>query len=344
MTSTCAPLRSRRHVSRLFAPTLALTCLFARAPEALAQSGEFSSLAIAVQLFDEAGELTDEGRFAEACPKYEESYKLDPQLGVLLHLADCYEHLGRLATAWATFRSAEDLAGKLEDARVTVARGRAAALEPRLNRLVLRVAEPTPGLEVSRNGQTVGQAQWGVPVVVDVGVQRIEARGPGLVPFSRDLEVTGEGNSFELEIQTERLPAPSPSAARPDSKRSDDSATGNSPFTPVVLAAGGATLLCAVGTVVTSVLYMDKRSDFHELNAGRGPVDEKESLRDEASTLGWISTGFGALTAIGAGVTTYLVTSARSEASPATPAPTHSVRFMPWAGSRSAGILLGGTL
>jgi hypothetical protein len=44
-----------------------------------------------VQLFDEAERLVASGKYADACPKYAESNRLDPQLGVLMYLADCYE-------------------------------------------------------------------------------------------------------------------------------------------------------------------------------------------------------------------------------------------------------------
>src|SRR5678816_498104 len=54
-------------------------------------------------LFDQARELTRQGRFAEACPKLQESNRLDPGIGTQFHLADCYEQSGRIASAWAAF-------------------------------------------------------------------------------------------------------------------------------------------------------------------------------------------------------------------------------------------------
>src|SRR5258708_31530603 len=54
-------------------------------------------------LFDAAKRLVHEGRFAEACPKLEESQKLDPAIGTHYALADCYEKAGRLATAWVAY-------------------------------------------------------------------------------------------------------------------------------------------------------------------------------------------------------------------------------------------------
>jgi TolA-binding protein len=44
------------------------------------------------------------GEYAAVCPLFAESLRLDPAPGTLLNLADCEEHIGRTATAWAHFR------------------------------------------------------------------------------------------------------------------------------------------------------------------------------------------------------------------------------------------------
>src|SRR4051794_15794728 len=59
--------------------------------------------AAAEVLFSDGKRLVQERNFAAACPKFEESQKLDPGLGTLYRLADCYEHVGRTASAWAAF-------------------------------------------------------------------------------------------------------------------------------------------------------------------------------------------------------------------------------------------------
>src|SRR5579863_6674110 len=101
--------------------------------EARAQTKD--ELARADALFNAGKALTDAGQFADACAKYAESKRLAPGIGVTLYLADCYEHIGRTASAWTEFRSAEGLARERGDKRSEVARTHAQQLEPQLDRL-----------------------------------------------------------------------------------------------------------------------------------------------------------------------------------------------------------------
>src|SRR4051812_46047956 len=55
-------------------------------------------------LFDDAKKLMASGEYAKACDDFEASNQVLPQLGTQLNLADCYEKVGRTATAWAEWR------------------------------------------------------------------------------------------------------------------------------------------------------------------------------------------------------------------------------------------------
>src|SRR5262249_58286049 len=59
--------------------------------------------AAARTLFSEARELAAQGKYEEACPKFQESQRLRASMGALYNLADCWDHLGRTASAWALF-------------------------------------------------------------------------------------------------------------------------------------------------------------------------------------------------------------------------------------------------
>ena len=152
---------------------------------ALSASG--AEPAAAQALFNEGKQLMAAGRYAEACPKLEESQRLDPGMGTLFNLAECDEHLGKTATAWAAYLDVASQA-KLaaQPAREKVARERAAALEPKLGRLAITTpAAGSPGsagldaLELRRNGVLIGKAQWGASLPVDPGEHIVVASAPG---------------------------------------------------------------------------------------------------------------------------------------------------------------------
>src|SRR5262245_14840909 len=98
----------------------------------------------AESLFSSGRELMQAGKYQEACEKFESSRRLEPALGTTLNLANCYEKLGRTASAWAEFKSAAAEAQRLGDpTRKATALERAAALEPKLSRLWLQADDPS---------------------------------------------------------------------------------------------------------------------------------------------------------------------------------------------------------
>ena len=127
-----------------------LACALSTLASAPAFAQDATSRATAVQLFDEGDRLMAAGKFAQACPKYAASNKLDPQLGALLHLADCYAKNGQVASAWTSFRDAAEIAQQRDDGRAAFATEQANLLEPRLSRLTLVVSDNAQleGLEI----------------------------------------------------------------------------------------------------------------------------------------------------------------------------------------------------
>jgi hypothetical protein len=170
-------------------------CLTAAAP-AFAQSP--ADEATSRTLFEEARKLMDQGKFAEACPKLEEGQRLAPGIGMKFNLAECYERVGKLASAWASFldvASSARAAGQPD--REKVARRRAVALEPELLKIKVDVAtlNRLEGLEVRRDGAIVGTGQWGTPIPADPGEHVVTATAPGRKPIEVKVNVAGAAGS-----------------------------------------------------------------------------------------------------------------------------------------------------
>jgi hypothetical protein len=201
--------------SLLFGAALGLSTATAQA-----QSGDS---AVAQALFDQAKELMASGHGAEACPKLEESQRLDPHSGTLINLASCYELTKRLASAWSAYieaASAAKASGNPD--RESVARQRAATLAPRLSKLTISVApalQSVPGLEVTRDGVVVRAPEWGVPLPADAGEHAVTANAPGHQPFQTTVKVAGERTIATVNVPDlvalppEPPPPPAPVAA-----------------------------------------------------------------------------------------------------------------------------------
>jgi hypothetical protein len=133
--------------------------------------------ASAEMLFEQGLKAMDEGRFAEAYPKLEESLRLDAAAGTLLNLATCEEKLGKIASAWGHLRHALDLLAA-NDGRRAFAETKVKDLERRLPKLGVRVAPALPdGAHALRDGTEIGGASLGVLFPVDPGKHEVAVVG-----------------------------------------------------------------------------------------------------------------------------------------------------------------------
>ena len=160
-----------------------------------------NSSALAEQLFNQARDLTKANQWAEACPKFEASLRYDPVLGTRLNLATCYEHIGKLASAWGLYRESIELARKAGDVkRADYAQKQATALEPRLPKLAISApANPPAGFTVKRDDTPIDAGGLGVALYVDPGTHQITASAPGFEPFAVTVTLV-EGKTETLAI------------------------------------------------------------------------------------------------------------------------------------------------
>jgi hypothetical protein len=172
--------------------------------------------ALAQQLFDDARKLVEDKRYAEACPKFAESQRLDPGGGTLLNLAVCHELEGRTATAWSEFHDALAMAGKdgRKD-REDLANTHIADLAPRLVRIVVHVP---PALAARRpvvaiDGSELQQAAWETTFPIDPGEHRVTMTLPASEPWSTVVAATEPGRTYAIELPPFVLPPSLPPEA-----------------------------------------------------------------------------------------------------------------------------------
>jgi hypothetical protein len=203
-------------VKRTFVQVLAATAVVLACSAAHAEPSA-DDRAVARTLFEDGRALLKQGNYAQACPKLEESQRLDPGIGTLFNLADCYEHVGRIASAWAAFSEVADVAKRAgQTDRETIARERANALAPKVSKLRLRMAAPPSGLELRYDDKPLSTAVLGTDMPVDPGEHHLRASAPGKAPADTRVKIeVGSGiTTVDLPALADaEAPAPGPGPA-----------------------------------------------------------------------------------------------------------------------------------
>jgi hypothetical protein len=154
--------------------------------------------------FREGHRLLKEKRYAEACPKFEQSQRHDPASGTLLALAYCQELSGQLATSWASYLLAAQLAEREgHSERQSAASERVQALASRVSRLTV-IAPPEllslPGFRLLRDGVEFERASLSVAVPTDGGSHVFQATAPGRVPWTSRVTLLSERDQKTLVL------------------------------------------------------------------------------------------------------------------------------------------------
>jgi hypothetical protein len=156
------------------------------------------------ETFQAGRELLKDGKYADACPKFEESQRHDPASGTLLALAYCQELSGLLASSWANYLAASDLAAKEgQTARHTAASERAKALSERYSTLTIIVPaelSSLPGLRVLRDGIVVDRSAYNGKIPLNGGMHSIEAFAPGRQRWSGAVTLQQESDHKTLTL------------------------------------------------------------------------------------------------------------------------------------------------
>lgn len=306
------------HMRSVVVCLVAIAALFCGVrPHGHAQSA--SDKAAAESLFDRGLVLLKEGRFQEACERLEQSQSIDRGIGTMLYLAECYEKIGKTASAWAVFREAASWAqaeGQTE--RAEAGRRRAEKLEKGLSRLAVQVppANKVDGLSVSDNGSILKPTVWGLALPVDPGVHRIEAHAPGYLPWSSEVKVGGHAETAEarvplLEKDPNAVVASSPVAptavetAQAAETANTAAAASPAPSTQMsnqriagLVVGGVGVVALAVGAITGGLAIKNNKDSKDRTDSDGNCIDDKcSSLSRTAykqatvSTVGWAAGG-----------------------------------------------------
>jgi len=255
---------------------------------ALAQSDSAAARA----LFSEGRQLMGAEKYTEACPKFEESLRLDPGMGTQFNLAHCWEKIGRSASAWAMFLdvAAAARAGN-QPQREAAAKERAAALEPKLTRLRVVVPEPAADAKIFRDGQEVGKAAWGTAMPVDPGDHVIRVTAAGKKEWTQDVKVPATSRTFsvtvpaleDLTVAKEPVAAPATQVTTTDTAPRGGGNGGGGANVPALVIGGIGIAGLATGTVFALQGYSDNQEALKLCRSGEdgNSCDPTEAARHE---------------------------------------------------------------
>jgi tetratricopeptide (TPR) repeat protein len=149
-------------------------------------------------LFSEGRRLFQEGNYAAACTKFEESNKADAAIGTQLNLAMCWEKLGKTASAWSMYMQIANAStsGGRND-RAQFAQQHAAALLPTLSKLT--VTAPA-GTTIRVDGVVWSAAATGIATPIDPGRHTIDATAPNKPSFHRVVDVPGSAATITVAV------------------------------------------------------------------------------------------------------------------------------------------------
>jgi hypothetical protein len=221
--------------------------------------------------FERGVELMEAGRFAQACPLIEESYRVDPRPGTLFTLAECEAKRGRLATAVARYDEYLKMYEGLPQAKKAAQREREresraqkAELEMQIPKLVLILPEGAPpGTVVKRDGAVVAVSALGAALEVDPGEHVVTTQAPGgPVTEERVTVKRTERKEVRLKVVMGGPVKPKPLALR----QGEPARPWQRPVAIASISVGGGAI--AIGAVLA--VLAEKKRDESEVSCGAG--------------------------------------------------------------------------
>jgi hypothetical protein len=268
-------------------------------------------------LFRAGRAAVDKGDFSTACPKFEESNRLDPALGTVFNLADCDEHIGKIASAWQLFK---EVAQRLPtgDDRIAIANARASALEPRLPKLVLHVKTTLPpGATVLRDGVELGNASFDLPIPIDPGDHVIVVKAPGRA----DREFLARANvsqTSEVALDVGPVAVTPTRGVNVDTGVTSSSGSGRNALGISLLVLGGAGI--ATGLVTGAVALSAKNTVDDGCDVNRQCTDVALEAADRGKTAANISTVAFTVGLVGTAAGVFVLLLNKGESKPASAA------------------------
>jgi hypothetical protein len=255
-------------------------------------------------LFNKGRTLAKDGRCAEAIAPFQESLKYAEGVGTLLNLGNCYETLGKTASAHRSFLRAADVAAKNDDKRLAEAKERAHSIEKDVSSLLIHVpVNLKSSAEIRVDGELWPKERWDLPWPIDPGVHDIEVIAPPRPKQTESITVKPHGDKADWAVLA-RDPATSPVPPPPKAvteretgtlKRDAKESEGSSTQSTLGLVTGGIGAVGILGGVVSGIISISAHSALTGRcttypNCRQIDHEQLDKMNDNAMLSGNIST------------------------------------------------------
>lgn len=150
------------------------------------------------RLFKEGSDALSQSRYDEACPKLEESNRLEPAIGTEYNLAVCLELSHRSASARKLYKHVAQLAGKAgKQGLVKEATERATKLDATVPRLIVHVPTGVTISTVRLDKDVLDRELLATTLELDPGSHTLQIVANGQEPFDKTFE-SREGRTLEI--------------------------------------------------------------------------------------------------------------------------------------------------
>jgi hypothetical protein len=335
------PSRSRAAVALVLATVLLPASFPARVfAQAKASAPSKKDLEAAKKAFFEGIDFEEKKEWGKALERFEAVAKVRMTPQVRFHIALCKENLGLLIEAIHDFELAEnDAKAEKVDTVAKEAPEHAAAIKPKIPKLVFKVPANVDGLSVTLDGNPI-DPKGGEEMLVNPGKHKVEATAEKRHPFA--YEVTLEvGDTKKVDIKVPPLAEEQPPPKDEEPPPPPPPPARKVPTSAIVAGSVGIVALAGAG------FFALKRSSIKsELDAqctGTPPTcpADKQDAIDSGKTYTTLTNVFMVVGVIGVGAGVVLWATAPKKEAPQAPAA--SLRIVPSApGANVAGLSLSG--
>lgn len=219
--------------------------------------------------FADGQKLMAEGKFAEACPKFEKALLLNPGAGTKFNLADCYVKIGKLASALVHYREVENVTRQVgQQERSAMAKEKADALEPKVPTVIVRAPwlSSVPSASITLDGRPLTAGEVEKPIKVDFGEHVAIAKTDEQHQTRAVAKIGAEGEARTLALDSpvkiETKPAGPTPSTNPEPPKSDGT-------TQRIVGASVAGI-GAVAMVIGGVMALSAKSTYDTATEGCG--------------------------------------------------------------------------